>query len=155
MLRDCTILRSDRSDQRAHSEKEAGGGGHLEHEVRLLMDSHESRLLQVSVLLVFVVHQVSSECLHGVVDSVAADVLASLLHEVLRPVLVPVASAGELVMLNHLDSVLQDTSVEEGVERVTRSTQGVNTGTVLATVLLLGKIFYTRDPINDRGNYLP
>jgi len=106
MLRDCTILRSDRSDQGAHSEKEGGGRCHLENEVRLLVNRHERRLLQVLELLVLVVHQVSSESLHSVVDSVAADVLASLLHEVLRPVLVPVASVGELVVLNHLNSML-------------------------------------------------
>jgi hypothetical protein len=120
----------------------------------LLVDGHESGLVEVLVLLVFVVNEVGSEGFHAVVQSVATEVLAGLLHEVLGPVLVSVASVGEFVVLDHLKSVLQDTGVEERVKSITRSTQGVDTRTILATVLLLGQIFYTRDPINE-DEYVP
>ena len=118
------------------------------------MNGHESGLVEVFVLLVLVVDKVGSEGFHAVVQSIAAEVLAGRTHEVLGPVLVSVASVGEFVVLDHLESVLQDTGVEERVKSITRSTQGVDTGTILATVLLLGQIFYTRDPIN-KDEYLP
>jgi len=69
----------------------------------------------VFVLLVLVDNQEGGEALHGVVDSVHAEVSASLLHEVHGPVLVAVTSVGEFVVLDHLESLLENASVEEGV----------------------------------------
>ena len=96
MLRDFdfTFLHSNLSDQGADSEEDGRARGHLEGEVGLLVHGHESGLVEVLVLLVFIVNQVGGESFHSVVDSVAANVLAGLLHEVLGPVLVPVTSVG-------------------------------------------------------------
>ena len=154
MLQDCTIFRSDRSDHGTHAKEAGRGGSQLEGEVSLLLNGHEGSLVQVSVLLDFIVNQVPSECLHRVVESITPHVLARLLHKVHGPVLVSVASVSQLEVLNHLNSVLENASVEEGVKSISGCAQGVNTRTVFPTVLLLGKIFYNGDPISE-GNNLP
>ena len=105
MLRDLPVKSS--SDQGTHSSKDGRPSAHSDDETSLVLHSDHFGVIEVRVLLVLIVHQIGSEALNGVVDSVDASVSAHPLHEVLGPVLVAMASVGmEFVVFNDLESLL-------------------------------------------------
>ena len=107
------------SHEGANSDKAATIGSNVHHAEHALLKSQDCILFEVIVLLDLTEDKVGGEALDGVVELVFPEVSAHVTHQKVGPASI-LLSMDVLIMLDISETILQDGSVEKGVQGVPR-----------------------------------
>ena len=128
-----------KSHEEADCTKHGTLGSNSCHAPTLLLNSQDRLRFEVLVLLNLTVDEVSGEALDGIVELVFPEVSACVSHEVGGPASI-LLSMEILIHLNISETILQNSSVEKGVQGVARCGKGVDTSGHNARILLISQI---------------
>ena len=107
-----------------------------------LIESHDSLCLEVAILLDFTEDHIGSEALNSIVELILPKLRGLVAHPIVWPIRISLSMECSEV-LNHLQSLLEDCSVQKGVQSVSAHGQSVDLSWNYTTVLLRSQVFYT------------
>lgn len=118
---------------------------------KTLLDSHHSLLVEVPMVLYLTEKHVRCGTLDSIVELEFPQTLSGLAHPIVRPFGV-LGTMEVVVVVDVSEALLQDSGVEQGVERVTRHREGIDLARHHTCILLTGQVLYTSNQSNHIVN---